>query len=169
MMATPHMAAGAAIGRVLRRPWLAYPVAFASHFLLDIVPHIDSHALFGVKHGAPTPLEAAAGIADFLVGALVVSLAVARQPSRRVMLGAALFAILIDLVEYVPPFGSWFQHWSGAAWLTGFHHRVQHNLTSAHWLLGAGTQAAVLALGLAICLLGRPRRERLVGKQASAV
>jgi len=169
MMATPHMVAGAAIGRVLRRPWLAYPIAFVSHFLLDTVPHLDSHALFGVKHGAPTPLEAAAGIADFLVGAVVVSLLAVRQPLRRVMLGGALFGVLIDLVEYVPPFGPWFQHWSGAAWLTGFHHRVQHNLTPADWLLGAGTQAAVLALGLAICLLGRQRKERLVEKQASAV
>ena len=169
MMATPHMVAGAAIGRVLRRPWLAYPAAFASHFLLDIVPHIDSHALFGVTHGGPMPLEAAAGIADFLVGALVVNLVAVRQPWRRVMLGAALFGILIDLVEYIPPFGSWFQHWSRAAWLTEFHHRIQHNLTPAHWLLGAGTQAAVLALGLAICLRGRQRKERLEGKQASAV
>jgi len=169
MMATPHMVAGAAIGRVLRRPWLAYPAAFASHLLLDIVPHLDSHALFGAKHGGPTPLEAAAGIADFLVGALVVGLVVAWQPLRRVMLGAALFAILIDLVEYVPPFGPWFQHWCGAAWLTGFHHRVQHNLTSAHWLLGAVTQASVLALGLAICLSRRHRKERLVEKRLSAL
>jgi hypothetical protein len=105
------------------------------------------------------PLEAAAGIADFLVGALVVGLVAARLPARRVMLGAALFAILIDVVEYVPPFGPWFQHWSGAAWLTGFHHRIQHNLTPAHWLLGAGTQAAVLAVGLAICL---SRRQSMV-------
>ena len=54
MMATPHMVAGAAIGRLLRRPWLAYPAAFVSHFLLDIVPHIDSHALFGADHGGLT-------------------------------------------------------------------------------------------------------------------
>lgn len=169
MMATPHMVAGAAIGRVLRRPWLAYPAAFASHFLLDIVPHLDTHALFGVKYGGPTRLEAAGGIADFLVGTLIVGLVSRRRPDRRVMLGGALFGILIDLVEYVPPFGPWLQHWAGASWLTGFHHGIQHNLTPPHWPLGAGTQVAVLALGLAVCLARRQSKEQLAQRQAAAV
>ena len=167
MMATPHMVAGAAIGRALRRPWLAYPAALASHFLLDIVPHIDSHALFGVKHGGPTRLEATAGVTDFLVGALVVGLVSLRQPSRRVMLGSALFAILVDLVEYVPPLGPWFQSWAGAAWFTGFHHGIQRNLTPAQWPLGVGTQAAVLALSLGVCLSRRRGREGLPEGQAA--
>jgi len=156
MMATPHMVAGAAIGRALRRPWLVYPAAFVSHFLLDFLPHIDSHALFGVTHGGPTRLEAVAGVTDFLVGALVVGLVARRRSRRRVMLGGALSGILMDLAEYVPPFGPKFQHWAGAAWLTGFHQRIQHNLTPAHWPLGAGTQVAALALALAVCL---PRRQ----------
>jgi len=76
-----------------------------------------------------------------------------RSYEDSVMLGGALFGILLDLIEYVPPIGPWLQHWSGAAWLTGFHHSIQHNLIPAHWPLGGGTQAAVLAVGLAICLV----------------
>src|SRR5947199_309584 len=41
MLATPHLVTGAAIGKVLKRPALAWPVAFASYFLLDHVPHLD--------------------------------------------------------------------------------------------------------------------------------
>lgn len=159
MMATPHMVTGAAIGRVLRRPWLAYPAALASHFLLDIVPHIDSHGLFGAKHGGLTRLEAISGLADFVVGALVVGLVARRQTRRRVMLGGALFAILMDLVEYVPPLGPWLRGWAGTAWLTRFHHRIQHNVSPAHWPVGAATQVATLAVALAICLVRRPRTE----------
>jgi hypothetical protein len=169
MMATPHMVAGAAVGRLLRRPWLAYPAAFASHFLLDFVPHIDSHGLFGADHGGPTRLEAASGVTDFLVGALIVGLVAARHPGRRVMIGSAFFAILMDLAEYVPPFGPWFRSWAGAAWLTGFHHRIQHNLTPAHWELGAATQVAVLGLGLAICLAGRKTTRRTPQARAASV
>jgi len=169
MMATPHMMVGAAIGRVLRRPWAAYPAAFASHFLLDTVPHIDSHVLFGVAHGGPTPLEASAGVTDFLIGALAAGLVAMRRPARRVMLGSALFGILIDLVEYVPPLGPWFQSWAGTAWLSAFHHRIQHNLTPAHWPLGAGTQAATLALALAICLMRRPRTKASAGRRSAAL
>ncbi len=166
MIATPHMVAGAAIGRALRRPWLAYPAAFASHFLLDIVPHIDWHGLFGIDHAGPTRLEALAGIGDFLVGALVVGLVSRRQPMRRVMLGGALFGVLMDLVEYVPPVGPWFRHWAGGAWLSRFHHGIQHNLPPTQWPLGAGTQVAALALALAVCLGGRNSRSRPTGTRS---
>jgi len=155
MMATPHMVAGAAIGRVLRRPWLAWLAAFASHFVLDVIPHLDAHSLFGVKQGGPTPLEAAAGITDFLVGVILVAWLTSGRPDRRVMQGAALFGILIDLAEYVPPLGPWLRTWSGAASLIGFHHGIQHNLAPAQWAIGLGTQAALLLVALSVCLAPR--------------
>ena len=160
MMATPHMVAGAAIGRVLRRPWLAWPAALASHFVLDVIPHLDSHSLFGVKQGGPTPLEATAGITDFLVGAVLVAWLTSRRLDRRVMRGAALFGILVDLVEYVPPIGPWLRAWPGAAWLIGFHHGIQHNVTPAQWPLGVGTQAALLLVAISVCLARRNLSER---------
>ncbi len=72
MTATPHILVGAAIGKVLRRPWLAWPATFVSHFLLDFTPHLDSHGLFGVKHSGPTTPEAALGILDFAFGAWLI-------------------------------------------------------------------------------------------------
>jgi len=159
MMTIPHMLAGAAIGRTARRPWLAYPAAFASHFLLDYLPHLDTHGLFGVKRGGPTGIEASVGVADFLIGALLVLTLSRRQPDRRVMLGGAFCGALLDIVEYVPPVGPWFKNWAGTAWLARFHHGIQHNLTPSHWLLGFGTQAIVLAISIAICLPRRRKRE----------
>jgi hypothetical protein len=47
MTATNHALTGALIGLSLGSPWLALPAAFASHFVLDAVPH------FGFK-GAKT-------------------------------------------------------------------------------------------------------------------
>jgi hypothetical protein len=73
MMATPHMMAGAAIGKAVGRPWVALPIAFVSHFLLDAVPHLDSATLYGVKHAGPTVPEAAIAIADFVLGCLLVA------------------------------------------------------------------------------------------------
>jgi hypothetical protein len=153
------MLAGAAIGRIARRPWLAYPAAFASHFLLDYAPHLDTHGLLGVRHGGPTRLEASVAVADFLIGALLAITLSRRQPDRRLMLGGALFGVLMDLVEYVPPVGPWLRTWPGTAWLAHFHHSVQHNLTPAHWPLGFGTQAIVLAISIAICLPRRRKRQ----------
>ncbi len=39
MLTTPHTAAGAALGAALGDPLLVIPVAIASHFILDSVPH----------------------------------------------------------------------------------------------------------------------------------
>ena len=157
------MMAGAAIGKLTRRPWLAFPAAFASHFLLDRVPHLDSHALFGVQHGGPTGLEAGTAIADIAVGVVLVVWAVGRQPGRRVMLGSAFFGVLIDLVDNVPPWGVWFTNWAGTAWLSTFHHAFQHNVTPAEWPLGVGTQLAVIAAALGVIL----RRRRTAGRSSS--
>jgi hypothetical protein len=155
MMATPHVLAGAAIGRGLRRPWLAWPVAFGAHFLLDLTPHLDEHAMFGVDHGGPTPLEATAGILTFVFGLALVAWLVRRQPDRRVMLGGAIFPILIDVIEKVPPLGPRFMAWPGTAWITAFHHAFQHNVTISQWPLGIGTQVAAVALSLAVLLRRR--------------
>ena len=148
MMATPHMMAGAVIGKSLRRAWLAWPVAFASHFILDMTPHLDSHNLYGVEQGGPTVPEAAIGIADFVLGAAFVAWLVWRQRNRRVILGAALSAIIIDVIENVPPLGPWFKSWPGTSWLSQFHHSFQLNVAPDQYALGIATQVAVIAITL---------------------
>ena len=148
MLATPHMAAGAAIGKLLRKPSLAYPAAFASHFLLDRVPHLDSHRLFGRATAGVTTGEVTMAAIDTVAGIALVFWASREQPLRRVILGAALFGILIDLIDNVPPWGDWFSAWPGTAWLSTFHHAFQHNVARDQWLLGFGTQIAVVAVSL---------------------
>jgi hypothetical protein len=39
MIATNHYLAGVAVAATLSNPWYAIPVAFASHFVLDALPH----------------------------------------------------------------------------------------------------------------------------------
>ncbi len=153
MMATPHLLVGAALGRAVQRPWLAYPAALASHLLLDMVPHLDAHSLFGVPRGGPTRLEAATAVADFAAGSVLVG-ALAWRARRRSMILAALSAVLIDLVEYVPPVGPWFQQWPAAAGLVRLHHAVQHSVTLAHWPLGLVPQLVVAGSAIGVCLGG---------------
>ena len=149
MLATPHMLAGAAIGKALgRRPWLALPAAFGSHFLLDWTPHIDSHGLFGIKGGGLARPEVAAAALDTLLGIALVLFAVRGQSGRGVMIWAAFAAIAIDLLDHVPPFSLAFDLFPGTAWLRFFHHQCQHNLPRAAWLLGLATQLPVLGFAL---------------------
>jgi len=155
MLATPHILAGAAIGASSRRPWLGISLAFASHFVLDFLPHIDSHGLFGAKIGGPTAGEVISASVDVLVGVVLMLALVGRRPGQRWILAAAFAAIVLDLVDNVPPWGAWFRAWSGTAWLSVFHHSIQHNLPRAQWPAGIALQLPVI--GLAGWLLARRR------------
>lgn len=43
MLETPHVALGAAIATKIPNPFISIPLAFASHFLLERVPHWNPH------------------------------------------------------------------------------------------------------------------------------
>jgi len=47
-MLTPHLIFGAAIASKISNPFLALPLAFLSHFLLDMLPH-DEYSIENVK------------------------------------------------------------------------------------------------------------------------
>jgi len=152
MLLIPHALAGAAVAGLLRRPALAYPAAVASHLVLDVVPHLDSHGLFGAPQGGPTPLEATAGVLDFLVACALMLWLVRGRADRRLLLGGAFCGMLIDLVNHVPPWGPWFSAWPGTAWLSDLHAAVGHGVQPAQWPLGVGTQVVTVALSLWVIL-----------------
>lgn len=43
MLETPHVLVGAAIATKIPNPLISLPLAFASHFVLDMVPHWNPH------------------------------------------------------------------------------------------------------------------------------
>lgn len=51
MFLTVHAAAGVLVGEHITNSVLAFLAGFASHFLLDIIPHGDQGLLEGVKRG----------------------------------------------------------------------------------------------------------------------
>lgn len=55
MLETPHVAVGAAIASKIPNPFIAIPLAFASHFVLERIPHWNPHLNTETKlYGAPT-------------------------------------------------------------------------------------------------------------------
>lgn len=49
MLETPHVAVGAAIATKIPNPFIAIPLALASHFVLDMVPHWNPHSYTEVQ------------------------------------------------------------------------------------------------------------------------
>ncbi len=129
----PTPADGAVAGKTLgRRPWLALPAAFASHFVLDTVPHVDSHTLYGAAQGGPTAAEAGVAVGELVLGWLVVVLLTRSRSWRTMALAGAFCGIVIDLVDNVPPWGASFSAWPGTAWLSQLHHGIQPSMTADH-------------------------------------
>ncbi len=147
------MLTGAVIGRAFsRRPSVAMSFAFASHFVLDAAPHLDSNDLYGSTTGWTAP-EVGIALADVALGCVLV-LALTRARSwRRVALWGAAFAFIIDPLYIIPRLGPWLTQWSGTAWLDRFHHGIQPDVSPDNLLVGFGTQAVVIAV--AVWLLRR--------------
>ena len=100
MIGASHIAAGATVGIALQDPWLAFPVAFATHYLLDAIPHHE--------YLPPEELRSASftddiqtlgkGAIDALVGFGAVAILTQLNP---VAMGAAFFGVLPDAFNAV--------------------------------------------------------------------
>ena len=148
MMAIPHMLVGASVAQATRRPIIGWPAALASHLVLDSLPHLAAHSFFGDDSGSPTLPESIFAICDTAVGVAILWWILRGYRHRRLAVGGAFFALLIDLADHLPPWGHAFNQWPGTAWLAEIHVAVQYNLTTAEWPLGMGTQAFLCVVSI---------------------
>lgn len=72
MLETPHVMVGAAIATKIPNPFVAIPLAFVSHLVLDRVPHWNPHFYTETqKYGKPTKKSTIFEVADSLLGLAV--------------------------------------------------------------------------------------------------
>ena len=148
MLVTNHVLSGAVIGAAVRNPWIAFPLGFASHLVLDAVPHwgrVGSHAYF---------MRVAK--ADGLTGLAVMGLATAAAaPGQRVAVLAGMTgAALPDLNK---PGKIYLGHSPFPKRFDDFHGRIQDESPDrfrSHELVAGASFAA----GFAALLLARRRR-----------
>jgi hypothetical protein len=139
---TNHALAGAALGRVVRRPGLAFAAGLASHVGMDMVRH------YGPEDMGWDELVEIARV-DGLVGLGVCAAALAASPrhARAPVAAAIVGACLIDLDK--PG-----RHFVGRSpfppALDRFHGRIQNEGD------GGGLVEALVALAFAAALASRP-------------
>lgn len=104
MLETPHVFIGAAIATKIPNPLIAIPLAFASHFVLEMIPHWNPHLNTEVKlYGRPTGKSTLITAVDSTI-ALVSGSIIAFQnfPDKSkviLVLASCFFAVLPDLLE----------------------------------------------------------------------
>lgn len=105
MLQTPHVIVGAAIAIKVVNPYLALPLALASHFVLDRVPHWNPHTYTeAMKFGIPKRQTIIITLIDIGL-ALGLGLFIAERflPDYNrvlIILLAAFFSVLPDVAKY---------------------------------------------------------------------
>ena len=104
MLETPHALLGAVIAVKLGNPALSIPIAFASHFILERVPHWNPHLTKETtKYGQPTKQSTTIVIIDSSLALILGSaIAFSQAPNTAMVIGTLLSsfaAVLPDLIE----------------------------------------------------------------------
>lgn len=104
VLETPHVIVGAAIATKVGNPALALPLAFASHLILEKVPHWNPHLnTEKKKYGRVTSLSTKIVITDALLsigsGTYLASRVLPDTNHFLVILASCFFASLPDLIE----------------------------------------------------------------------
>lgn len=105
MLETPHVIVGAAIATKVGNPYLAIPLAFMSHFVLDRIPHWNPHFFTeSNKFGKPIKSSIAIAVVDELI-ALGSGLYIAYQfiPDYKMVatiMACCFFSVLSDQIKY---------------------------------------------------------------------
>lgn len=148
MTAVNHIATGALIGTAIGNPWLALPVAFVSHFMLDAIPHFGAEA----PNVNARNRDALFRKVFFVDATLAVVLMVWLVAS------GAWLALLCGIVAYLPDvawlYRGYFEHKTGVHkrrnWFNQLHKSIQWSesrwglAVEATWLFGSAILIGIL-------------------------
>ena len=162
MLITPHVAIGCAIGAKIDNHYLVALLSFASHYLLDMLPHYDS----GVRHGNPQG-KITFDLWDWVlvIGDILLALAMMwyfyeiNQDINIIIGGMTTF--MVDFLDKI-----FFVSWKNGklslvkdryipviSEMNRFHKKVHYKLSLNKWYWGVVIQLIVLIVGGYICLL----------------
>ena len=112
VLETPHVVVGAAIATAIPNPIISIPLALASHFVLDKVPHWNPHLNTELKkYGKVTQKSTRIVIADvalsLILGFYIASLALPDTAHATTILLACFVSVLPDVIEVPYFFFNW--------------------------------------------------------------
>jgi hypothetical protein len=104
MLETPHVLVGAAIATHIPNPFIAIPLAFASHFILETVPHWNPHLNTETqKYGQPTRRSTVITTIDSTLalasGSFIAYQALPNVEHAAIILACSFAAVLPDVLE----------------------------------------------------------------------
>lgn len=148
MLETPHVAVGAAIASKIPNPYIAIPLSFASHFVLEKVPHWNPHIYTEIKkHGKVTKKSLTIIVVDALIalflGTYIASTVLPNSSHALTILFSCFASVLPDTVE-IPYYFFKYKGKLLKKWIN-WERSIQSN---AELLLGMSTQVVTIFTAL---------------------
>ncbi|MEK7550756.1 MAG: hypothetical protein AAB535_03150 [Patescibacteria group bacterium] len=105
MLETPHVAVGIAIATKFPNPWVSIPLALASHFILDKVPHWNPHTYTETQRlGRPSQKTVTLTIIDIIfslgLGFGAANSVLPNIPLALTIITCSLASVLPDVSKY---------------------------------------------------------------------
>lgn len=119
MISLNHVLVGTAIGLAVKQPALAAPLAFASHFVLDAIPHF-SYEWPGWKFRTIWAIDAVTSLAA------IILLSMAAPQFAPAIIAGGVFAELPDTIWI---YDRWIIHGKSQHWFFRFHRFIQWSQT----------------------------------------
>jgi hypothetical protein len=157
MWAIQHIIGGATVAQGLKRPWLAYPAAYFSHWLLDFTFHVDNHALFVAHYQGPPEAWPALAALDVLsaLAVPVTAWILWKHPLRWLVITGGFLGYLMDLtgtVDTILPWDHPLARLPVLGWINSVHHSSWHHGNPKYfpWQWGIACQMLVMCVGLGL-------------------
>ena len=104
MLETPHVFIGAAIASKIPNPLIAIPLAFASHFIMEMIPHWNPHLnseteKFGQPTRRSTVITAIDSTLALTSGSFIAYQALPNVGQAILILACSFAAVLPDVME----------------------------------------------------------------------
>lgn len=145
MLETPHVFIGAAIASKIPNPLIAIPLAFASHFIMEMIPHWNPHLnseteKFGQPTRRSTVITAIDSTLALTAGSFIAYQALPDIGQAILILACSFASVLPDVLEgpyfFLKMRTTWIKKW------IAFQKSLQND-TTAFW--GLLTQLATIA------------------------
>lgn len=141
MIALNHILTGSAIALAIRQPLLVAPIAFASHFVLDVIPHYIYGEPWSKLFWASWTIDAVLSLSACL------SILVGAPEFAFIMLLGGFCAELPDLLWVY-----FYTHGKPKHWFFGFHDKIQWSQTWPGLIVEVAYVPFILGVNLALLI-----------------
>jgi hypothetical protein len=155
MTFTSHIAVGCAVGVATRNPTLGFFAGWASHHLIDSIPHSDPGSFGANVYNVLKNRKATLWlIGDVVFGATLFLILFCKMDFPPYLAMAAMGAILPDLVDNSPFWSPALRKYSPFKQFHWFHEKVHFTIRSGEYFWwGVATQTLLIVASIVLIMV----------------